>query len=202
MNPLPFRESLLRHQAGIDLALSDAQIDRLADYYSLVLEHNLLLHLVAPCSPEEFATRHILESLTILQHLSPNSRFADVGTGGGLPSIPCLLVRDDLTGVLIESKEKKVRFLETACENLDLGNRAIISGRQFAETDVTGCDSVTCRALDRFTEKLPQLIRWAKQRKLLLFGGDNLAAALQALRIRHVQKLMPLSNRRYLFIAE
>lgn len=202
MNPLPFRESLLRHQAAFDLALSDAQIDRLAEYYSLVLEHNPLLHLVGPCSAEEFATRHILESLTILEYLPQNSRFADVGAGGGLPSIPCLLMRDDLKAILIESKEKKARFLASACEHLGLTERVLVVGKQFAEADISGCEAVTCRALDRFIDKLPQLVRWSKGRKLLLFGGDNLPAALQKERVRYDKILMPLSERRYLYVGD
>jgi hypothetical protein len=57
------------------LELSDETIERLADYYQLIPEHNPILHLVGPCSPTEFATRHILESLTLLEFL-PTARFA------------------------------------------------------------------------------------------------------------------------------
>ena len=105
-----FVQAIKTHQAAFGLKLSDQIIDRLADYYDSVQEHNPLLHLVGPCSPEEFAIRHILESLTLLEHLPNTAKFADVGAGAGLPSIPCLLVREDLTSVLIESKEKKTKF--------------------------------------------------------------------------------------------
>ena len=102
------------------MELSASSVERLADYYELVQEHNPLLHLVAPCPPEEFAVRHILESLTLLEYLPTGAKFADVGAGAGLPSIPCLLVRDDLRSVLIESKEKKARFLEDRRNGFDL----------------------------------------------------------------------------------
>ena len=197
-----FINSIKNHQTAFGLDLSDAIIVRLADYYEFVQKHNPLLHLVAPCSPEEFATRHILESLTLLEHLPEKARFADVGTGAGLPSIPCLLVRDDLSAVLIESKIKKANFLLEAVNHLDIAKRAKIIDRQFEEVVATDFSIVTCRALDKFVEKLPRLLKWSKKRNLLLFGGDSLREALQNNGLRFEEKLMPLSERRYLYILD
>jgi 16S rRNA (guanine527-N7)-methyltransferase len=197
-----FTIALLDHQAAFGLALTTEQIDRLADYYDLIQEHNPILHLVGPSTPEEFAVRHILESLTLLEYLPQRAKFADVGTGAGLPSIPCLLVREDLRGVLIESKEKKAAFLTEAVTKLNITDRAVIANKQYAEVEPAGFEFVTCRALDKFTDKLPHLIRWARSRKLLLFGGKTLGAALKASKLKFVQKLIPMSERRFLFIVE
>ena len=173
-----FIHAIKIHQSAFGFDLAYDAIERLADYYDLVQEHNEFLHLVAPCSPEEFATRHILESLTLLEYLPTGIWFADVGTGGGLPSIPCILVREDLKAVLIESKEKKSRFLAHAVEKLRLKHRTRISPKQFAETNLGHCEAVTCRALDKFTEKLPQIPKRSKGRKLLVFGGESVILAL------------------------
>jgi 16S rRNA (guanine527-N7)-methyltransferase len=197
-----FIESIKKHQVAFDLELSDAAFERLADYYTIVQEHNLILHLVAPCSPEEFAIRHILESLTLLEFLPEGTCFADVGAGAGLPSIPCLLVRDDLSAVLIESKIKKAKFLETVANELSLSGRIQIINRQFEEAEQGPFSIVTCRALDKFTEKLPRLLKWSKKRKLLLFGGNNLREALQKEYQQFKEKLMPLSEQRFLYILE
>ena len=113
-------KAIRKNQASFEIEVPEDKIERLANYYDLIQEHNPILHLVAPCSPEEFAIRHILESLTLSAYLPKNARFADIGTGAGLPSIPCLIFRDDLRAVLIESKEKKTRFLEIATEKLEL----------------------------------------------------------------------------------
>lgn len=195
-----FIDALRTHEKQFELELADATIERLADYYDLVQLHNPLLHLVGPCSPEEFATRHILESLTLIKFLPRGVRFADVGAGAGLPSIPCLIAREDLKGVLIESKEKKVKFLQTVVADLGMTSRVEIVDRQFSETKLTNVYAVTCRALDKFTAKLPQLSKWGKHTKLLLFGGNTLGAALDGLKIEHERKKMPLSDQRYLFI--
>lgn len=195
-----FIDSIKNHQTTFGLELSEAEIERLADYYELVQKHNPLLHLVAPCSAEEFATRHILESLTLLDYLPQDARFADVGTGAGLPSIPCLLVREDLKVVLIESKIKKANFLTEVVTNLGIANRSTIINRQFDEVTQKEFSIVTCRALDKFAEKLPRLMKWSGKRSLLLFGGDSLRNALEKQKAQFHEKLMPLSERRYLFV--
>ena len=196
-----FINAINTHRSAFGLELPDVAIERLADYYELVQEHNPILHLVGPSSPEEFAIRHILESLTLLEHLPQNAKFADVGTGAGLPSIPCLIVREDLRALLIESNEKKTKFLDLAIQKLDLSRRASVITRQFHEIDPADCQLVTCRALDKFTEKLPRLLKWTMRRRLLLFGGENLKTALQENRVRFTQRLMPLSEQRFLYVS-
>ena len=195
-----FKKALKSHQPVFGIELTEANISALVDYYALINEYNAILHLVAPMSAEEFAIRHILESLTLLKYLPPKTRFADVGTGAGLPSIPCLLVRDDLKAVLIESKEKKVNFLKTAVKTLGLSSRVQVVNRQFEEIDPGNCEYVTCRALDKFTEKLPRLLKWSMRRGLLLFGGNNLKEALKNQKVKFDVKLMPSSEQRFLFI--
>ncbi len=196
-----FISAIKSHQTAFGLTLSDTQIERLADYYDLIQQHNEFLHLVAPMSAEEFAFRHILESLTLLEYLPENVKFADIGPGAGLPSIPCLLIRDDLKAVLIESKIKKTKFLESAIETLGLKARATIINRQFEETDPGRCEFVTCRALDNFTTKLPRLLKWSMRCWLLLFGGNNLREALKANGRNFDERLMPMSDQRFLFVV-
>jgi 16S rRNA (guanine(527)-N(7))-methyltransferase RsmG len=197
-----FIKAIRDNQSAFDLELQDPTIERLADYYELVQKHNPLLHLVGTCPPEEFATRHILESLTLLEFLPRNGRFADVGTGAGLPSIPCLIARDDLSGVLIESKEKKARFLEEAVGELQLPERTTIIDRQFSEVRRPDVSYVTSRALDRFAENAPRLIKWSGRSTLLFFGGPALADVITKLGKKIQSRLMPGSTQRYLFIVD
>ncbi len=192
--------SIERNQAAFGLELRPEQIERLGAFYAIIQEQNPMLHLVAPCSTEEFAVRHILESLTLLHHLPRNAKLVDVGAGAGLPSIPCTLVRNDIRGRLVDSKEKKARFLTDAVNRLDLTDRVEVVNKQFIETHAADATHVTCRALDRFTELLPRLVRWAKDRPLLLFGGPRLGDELRTNKIAAEAELIPLSERRYLYI--
>jgi 16S rRNA (guanine(527)-N(7))-methyltransferase RsmG len=196
-----FVAAVKANEGAFGLTLTDVMVDLLASYYDSVRQHNDLLHLVGPSSPAEFAVRHVLESLTLLEYLPRDVTFADIGPGAGLPSIPCLLVRDDLKAVLIESKEKKAGFLAECASALGISGRATIVNRQFAETEPGRAEFITCRALDRFTDHLPRLLKWARKRTLLLFGGDNLGEALKREGAEPTRSLMPLSERRYLFIC-
>ena len=197
-----FLGSVESQQTHFGVELSSPQINALADYYELVQEHNPLLHLVGPCTPEEFAVRHILESLTLLSHLPANSKFADVGAGAGLPSIPCLIVRADLHATLVESKEKKATFLHKALEDLGLAGRAEVVNRQFEETSADDAGFVTCRALDKFLDKLPRLLKWSGERRLCFFGGTSLGDEMRKRGLNVEATLMPLSERRFLFVTK
>ncbi|HEX8249971.1 MAG TPA: RsmG family class I SAM-dependent methyltransferase, partial [Pyrinomonadaceae bacterium] len=150
-------------------------------------------------SAEEFAVRHILESLTLLEFLPQRARLADVGAGAGLPSLPCLLAREDLYGFLIESKIKKAQFLEEALAKFNLARRARVLNRQFEEIEKPGAAFVTCRALDKFIPKLPKILKWSRGSSLLLFGGNSLRDELEKHNVKFREKLMPLSEQRFLF---
>lgn len=199
--PNEIRDPLEQHHAAFGVELLPDQIDRLAEYYAIIQEHNPVLHLVARCSVEEFAVRHILESLTLIKYLPQNAKLADVGAGAGLPLIPCLLVREDLRGRLIDSKEKKARFLLEAVERLRIADRAEVIGKQFIETHAANATHVTCRALDKFAELLPRLVRWSRGRTMLLFGGPAVGESLAKNKIAFAAELMPRSERRYLYIV-
>ena len=72
-----FIETIQEFQSVFGLELEKKSIEKLVAYYKLVQENNALLHLVAPSSEEEFAVRHILESLTLLEFLPKAVQFAD-----------------------------------------------------------------------------------------------------------------------------
>jgi len=195
-----FEQSLETNMGSFDLDLSPGTVTQLAEFYSLLTRWNDRLHLVAPCSPEEFAVRHVLESLLLLPHLPQNAKIADIGSGGGLPIIPCLIARPDLEATLIESSQKKVVFLREASNHLGL-NTTIIA-RPFEDVPAPPVSFVTCRALDQFIRKLPALINWSPRGStLLLFGGETLGDQLRRANINFDQLLIPRSDKRYLFLA-
>ena len=196
-----FYRAFEANQEIFGVSLSTEKIFNLVKYYELVERHNALLHLVAPASPENFAVRHVLESLTMLEFLPNNARFADVGAGAGLPSIPCLIARSDLRGALVESKLKKAKFLKEVLAECKLKNRAEIFNRQFEELPKPDVSYICCRALDKFSQKLPKLLKWSADCTLLFYGGNALRDKLKKHGVKFREKLMPLSEQRFLFVA-
>ena len=192
--------ALQSNEAAFNLELSEHTLTQLGEYYSLLTRWNDRLHLVAPCEPEEFAVRHVLESLLLLRYLPANATVADVGSGGGLPIIPCLIARPDLQATLIESSQKKVVFLREAL--IRLGLKATIIGRPFEDISAPPVSFVTCRALDQFMRKLSALINWAPRGStMLLFGGETLARQLRRANVNYEHLLIPQSEKRFLFLT-
>lgn len=180
------------------LEIGEADSERLFRFYEIVQRESPLLHLVAPSPVEEFVKRHILESLVLLKFLPNGASITDVGAGAGLPSIPCLLVREDISAILIESKQKKALYLERAVDELGIADRIVIVNKQFEEA-AAETEFITARALDKFTSKLPRLLRWGRGRKMLLFAGEALGEALSKLGAKPERMLLPLSERRFLY---
>ena len=190
---LRFEQSLRSNMGNYDLDLSQETLTQLGEYYSLLTRWNDRLHLVAPCAPEEFATRHVLESLLLLKYLPRHAKIADVGSGAGLPIIPCLVARADLEATLIESSQKKAVFLREALNAVD--RRAAIVARRFEEIEAPEVSFVSCRALDQFRDKVSTLIEWApKGSTLLLFAGEGLQCKAKT------KFLIPNSEKRFLYI--
>ncbi|MBV8855536.1 MAG: class I SAM-dependent methyltransferase [Acidobacteria bacterium] len=175
---------------------------RLGEYFELVAAWNPRLHLVAPCPPAEFAARHVLESLAALPFIHEGATLLDVGSGAGLPAIPCLVARPDLKAVLFEASQKKSVFLREALSRLGLSGRARVVAERFEKIDAPAADCLTCRAIERFTEILPILITWAARvPTLLLFGGESLREALELEGLSFETVHVPESERRFLFVV-
>ncbi|HEX8650526.1 MAG TPA: 16S rRNA (guanine(527)-N(7))-methyltransferase RsmG [Pyrinomonadaceae bacterium] len=198
-----FMSALEKHAARFGLELKAHDIERLSDYYKLLNAWNTRLHLVAPCSPTEFATRHVLESLLAISYLSENSRGADIGSGAGLPIIPCLIVRPDLRATLIESSPKKAVFLREASRRVGAHERSRVIAERFEKTLAPEADFITCRALDRFEELFGKLLEWSPPRsRLLLYGGRNIREQIERNALSYVAVHIPESEQRFLFIVE
>jgi 16S rRNA (guanine527-N7)-methyltransferase len=198
-----FRDALAAREEAFGVRLSESQERRLSDYFELLGRWNERLHLVAPCAPAEFAVRHVLESLFALEHVPTGAHVADVGSGGGLPIIPCLVARPDLRATLYEASAKKTVFLREAAGALGLKDAARIVNARFEETVASHVNVVTCRALERFAEMLPRLVEWSPRgARLLLFGGAALRDAIEREGLPFTPVHIPESDRRFLFVVE
>lgn len=206
MNPaaqtVQFRETLKVEMGAYGVTLSKEPLDGLARYYKLLTKWNSRLHLVSFHSPQEFATRHVLESLLLLKYLPQGARVADVGSGGGLPIVPCLIARPDLQAVLVESSKKKALFLREVLRVTSTKDRAQVCAERFEKVVTPEVDLVTCRALERFETMLPSLVRWSPTPStMLFFGGSGLGGVIDDLDLSSERILIPNSAQRFLFIV-
>lgn len=198
-----FASALEKHGPRFGVKLDAQAVERLTGYYRQLTLWNARLHLVAPCSPTEFATRHVLESLLAISYLTKDARVADVGSGAGLPIIPCLVGRADLRATLIESSSKKSVFLREALRAAGAHSRSAVIAERFERRAAPDVDFVTCRALDRFGEMFEKLLAWSPPRsRLLLYGGRNIRERIERNALGYTAVHIPESEQRFLFIVE
>ena len=90
--------------------LDEAQRERLAIYWDMLLAWNERVNLTAITDTEEAAKKHFADSLMALPFIPANARCIDVGTGAGFPGIPLLIARPDIRMTLLDSLNKRIRF--------------------------------------------------------------------------------------------
>lgn len=119
---------------GYGLELNTAQLEQFTLYEALLLEWNERISLTAIRDRREIRIRHFLDSLTCVQATGPlNGRaLIDVGTGAGFPGLPLKILYPSLALTLVDSVEKKARFLELVVGELGLTDVVVIADR--AET--------------------------------------------------------------------
>ena len=105
--------------AGI--SLQPLQLRQFSVYFDLLTETNKVMNLTALTSPEEVAVKHFIDSLLCYdEKLMKGKRLIDVGTGAGFPGIPLLIYDPSIKVALLDSLEKRLKFLQAAVKQLQL----------------------------------------------------------------------------------
>jgi 16S rRNA (guanine527-N7)-methyltransferase len=174
--PAGFRE----HLVALGAPLDESALARLGDYLARLLAANALMNLTAIAEPAAAWERHAADALSLvplLAELPAGARVADVGSGGGLPGFPLAIARPDLHFVLIESTQKKARFLSDVAAALGFANVEVSAERAevLAKGPLGGSfDVVTARAVARLSALLPLTAPLAKEGgTLLLVKGQR-----------------------------
>lgn len=98
-------------------------------YRSLLKEYNKVFNLTAITDDEEINVKHFLDSVIKVDNFSTAAEVIEIGSGGGFPSIPIKIMREDLKMTLIEATGKKCGFLKKVAEELGFKNVTVINGR-------------------------------------------------------------------------
>ena len=162
-------------RAGVDrlgLPLSDAQIEKMLGYLSLLVKWNSVYNLTSIRDPQDMVKQHLLDSLSIVHAFTQAKNILDVGSGGGLPGIILAIVFPQVSITLIDTVHKKTAFLTQVKTELALKNVTVHTGRVElfgVENTVEKFDVITSRA---FSE-LHHFIEWSHH--LLAENGRFLA---------------------------
>ena len=136
-------------ELGIDF--DSSVLDGFSKFYSFLLEENQKYNLTKITDRENFDIYHLLDSLLPYKLITGNT-LCDVGSGGGFPAIPLKIVFPHLKTVMVDSLNKRVNFLNSAVNLLDLKDAKAVNMRAEEACSVyrENFDTVTARAVSSF----------------------------------------------------
>lgn len=103
--------------------------ERFTSFKNLLLYYNNKFNLTAITDENEIYIKHFLDSVAGESYFKYGASVIEIGSGGGFPSIPLKIVRDDLCFVLIESTGKKCGYLKDVVDKLNLNCVQVVNTR-------------------------------------------------------------------------
>lgn len=113
----------------IGISLTDEQIKNFYSYMNMLLEWNEKMNLTAITEQDDIILKHFVDSLTVLDYLNDKKSIIDVGTGAGFPGIPIAIMNNDKNVTLMDSLNKRIKFLDELSKELSLDNVKTIHSR-------------------------------------------------------------------------
>ena len=170
-----FEEILAARAAEAGIPLTAEQIGQFSVYHEMLLDWNTRMNLTALTAPEDVAVKHIIDSLTAYDAaLFDGARtLIDVGTGAGLPGIPLAVYAPQLTVTLLDSLNKRVRFLTEVTAAMGLQNVRCIHARAEEAARTAEHRAAYDIVVSRAVARLPVLLEYTLP--FVRVGGTLLA---------------------------
>jgi 16S rRNA (guanine527-N7)-methyltransferase len=143
---VPFADEL-NQLLPADLPFRAECIAGAARHLDLIVEANQQFNLTRIVNPREAAIKHVVDSVLPWRLFEGADHVADAGSGAGFPGIPLALLLPQTRFTLLESTQKKARFLESVVRSLALANVEVRAQRAEEWLNTHRVAIVTARAV-------------------------------------------------------
>lgn len=144
------KEEFINELKKLGIILTKDQIQKLEIYKNFLKEYNEHTNLTAIKEDKEIYLKHFYDSLTIAKvvDLLKVNNLLDIGTGAGFPGMVLKIVFPNLNVTLLDSNNKKTKFLTELADKIDV-KVEIINDRceNYSKNNLNKFDIVTSRAV-------------------------------------------------------
>ncbi len=125
------KDFLINEMKKINIDLTEKQTEQFLRYYELLIEWNSFMNLTGITEYEEVVIKHFVDSLSLVKAVELNEDISliDIGTGAGFPGVPLKIVFPDFKVTLLDSLNKRIKFLDEVIFQLGLTDIKTIHGR-------------------------------------------------------------------------
>lgn len=174
-----FYEKMKSLSNNIDIEITKSQVEKFYIYMIQLLEWNKKINLTAIEDQDEIILKHFIDSLTIERYIKNAKSIIDIGTGAGFPGIPIAIINNNINITLLDSLNKRIKFLNNIIQKLELNNVIAIHGRaeDIAKLEEyrEKFDIVTSRAVAPFNILLEYMLPFNKVNgKSISMKGSNI----------------------------
>jgi len=176
------KELFLEELKKLGILLTPKQEQDLETYYKLLISYNNNVNLTAITKEEDVYLKHFYDSLTLFKgiDLKENLKICDLGTGAGFPGLVLKIVFPNLSITLVDSLEKRIKFLDLVIKELELKNIKTVHSRIEEFKEIEAFDVVVSRAVSKINILLELGCNIPKVNGLFVFMKGNILEELKS----------------------